>query len=157
MDPLFVPTLFRGGLAADDRGHLSFSHAGALPLVVKRFYTVRNHRRGFLRAWHAHQHEAKFVFPLAGTILVAAVKLEHFDGPDKHAAVGPMHRHSLSAAVPSGLYIPPGYANGWQSITDDAVVLFLSSATAEESASDDYRYPASTFRDPVDPFYIAER
>ena len=55
-----APWLIEGGLAVDDRGIVSFVNdfdfAG-----VKRFYMVSNHKAGFVRAWHAHKHEAKYV------------------------------------------------------------------------------------------------
>ena len=49
--------LLEGGLAVDDRGTVSFVN-GFDFRGVKRFYTVTNHRAGFVRAWHAHRHEA---------------------------------------------------------------------------------------------------
>ena len=48
------PQLIAGGLAVDDRGAVGFVNefdfAG-----VQRFYTVKNHRAGMVRAWHAHR------------------------------------------------------------------------------------------------------
>ena len=52
------PVLFSGDVAVDDRGEVSFVNDFDFE-GVKRFYTVKNHRRGFVRAWHAHRREAK--------------------------------------------------------------------------------------------------
>ena len=52
------PHIFKGGLAVDDRGQIAFVNDFDFE-SVKRFYIVSNHRTGFVRAWHAHRHEAK--------------------------------------------------------------------------------------------------
>jgi dTDP-4-dehydrorhamnose 3,5-epimerase len=132
------PVLLSGGLAVDDRGEVGyvngFDFAG-----VKRFYTVRNHRRGFVRAWHAHRHEAKYVTVVAGAALVGAVRIDDWEQP---SASLPVARHVLSAAHPKVLFIPAGYANGFMSLTEDACLMFFSTSTLDESKNDDIRYGA---------------
>ena len=132
------PLLLAGGLAVDDRGEVgfvnNFDFAG-----VKRFYTVRNHRQGFVRAWHAHRREAKYVTVTAGAALVAAVRVDDWDTPSRSL---PVTRHVLSAAQPKVLFIPAGYANGFMSLTDDARLMFFSTSTLDDSKGDDIRYDA---------------
>jgi dTDP-4-dehydrorhamnose 3,5-epimerase len=127
-----------GGLAVDDRGEVAFvndfNFAG-----VKRFYLVSNHRQGFVRAWHAHRREAKYVTVVQGAALIGAVKIDDWDAPSRDTQV---HRYVLSAHKPSALYIPAGYANGFMSLTGDARLMFFSTTTLEESAGDDVRYDA---------------
>jgi dTDP-4-dehydrorhamnose 3,5-epimerase-like enzyme len=130
--------LLTGGLAVDDRGQVAFVNdfdfAG-----VKRFYTVTNHRRNFVRAWHAHRREAKYVTVLQGAALIGAVAIDDWDRPSRNAQVA---RQILSANKPAVLFIPAGYANGFMSLTDDALVVFFSTSTLEESLGDDVRYDA---------------
>jgi dTDP-4-dehydrorhamnose 3,5-epimerase len=132
------PILIKGGLAVDDRGEVGFVNdfdfAG-----VRRFYTVKNHRSGFVRAWHGHRHEAKYVTVVEGAALVGAVKIEDWEKP---ASEAPVARYVLSARNPSVLHIPAGYANGFMSLTDDAMLIFYATATLAESQSDDIRYDA---------------
>jgi dTDP-4-dehydrorhamnose 3,5-epimerase-like enzyme len=132
------PKLLNGDLAVDDRGQVAFVNdfdfAG-----VKRFYTVTNHRQNFVRAWHAHRREAKYVTVLRGAALVGAVPIDDWDHPSKNA---PVARHVLSVNKPSVLFIPAGYANGFMSLTDDALLVFFSTSTLEESLGDDVRYDA---------------
>lgn len=133
-----APRLYSGGISVDDRGSLSFVNdfdfAG-----IKRFYLVRNHRRGFVRAWHAHRREAKYVTVTRGTALVGAVRIDDWAEPSPGAEV---HRHVLSAEAPGIFYIPPGYANGFMSLTEDATMLFFSTASLAESRGDDVRFDA---------------
>ena len=132
------PILVKGDLVADDRGEVGFVNdfdfAG-----VKRFYTVKNYRRGFIRAWHAHRHEAKYVTVIEGAAVVGAVKIDNWEKP---APDTPVARYVLSSRKPGVLYIPAGYANGFMSLTDDARLIFYSTSTLAESQGDDIRYDA---------------
>jgi dTDP-4-dehydrorhamnose 3,5-epimerase-like enzyme len=143
------PALLRGGLAVDDRGDVGFVNdfdfAG-----VRRFYTVRNHRRGFIRAWHGHRREGKYVLAAAGSALVCAVRIDDWTSPSREATV---HRYVLSDRSPAVLAIPPGYANGFMSLSDDATLVFFSTSTLAESMEDDVRYHARYW----DPWIIEER
>jgi len=130
------PTLFAGGLAADDRGELGFVNDFHFE-GVKRFYTVSNHRQGFVRAWHAHRREAKYVTAVSGAAVVGAVAIDDWEKPGTGL---PVHRFVLSAHKPVVLYIPPGYANGFMSLTQDLKLMFFSTSTLEESAGDDIRF-----------------
>jgi dTDP-4-dehydrorhamnose 3,5-epimerase len=131
-----TPKLIEGGLAVDDRGQLSFvndfSFAG-----VRRFYLVSNHVTGFVRAWHAHRNEAKFVFVSNGAAVIGAVQIDDWEKPSRTAQV---HRFVLSAKKPAILYIPAGYANGFKSLTGDTAIMFFSTASMEEAKNDDVRY-----------------
>ena len=135
------PRLISGGLNVDDRG--SVRHVNGFEFDgVKRFYVVENHRAGLVRAWHGHRREAKYVTVLTGAALVAAVAIEDWESPERDA---PVERFVLSAANPAVLYVPPGYANGFMSLTPDARLVFFSTATLEESRADDVRFPARTW------------
>jgi dTDP-4-dehydrorhamnose 3,5-epimerase-like enzyme len=144
-----IPRLMEGGLGVDDRGHVAFVNdfdfAG-----VKRFYMVCNHRQGFIRAWHAHRKEAKYVTVVQGSALVAAVHIDDWEHPSKDAKV---YRFVLSAQRPAVLYVPAGYGNGFMSLTDDARLMFFSTSTVDESRKDDIRYDAHYW----DPWQIIER
>lgn len=133
-----TPRLLRGGLAVDDRGSLSFVNDFGFQ-GVKRFYTVANHRAGFIRAWHAHRREAKYVTVVTGAAIVAAVAIDNWDAPSKDAT---LHRYVLSAEKPEVLYIPAGFANGFMSLTPDARLTFYSTSTLDESKDDDVRFDA---------------
>ncbi len=132
------PKLITGGLAADDRGELAFVNDFRFE-GVKRFYVVSNHRAGFVRAWHAHRREAKYVTAVAGAAVVGAVKIDNWETPSRELMP---HRFVLSAHRPSVLYVPAGYANGFMSLTRDLKLMFFSTSALEESAGDDIRYDA---------------
>jgi dTDP-4-dehydrorhamnose 3,5-epimerase-like enzyme len=132
------PTLLAGDLAVDDRGTVTFVNDFDFS-GVKRFYTVRNHRAGFVRAWHAHRREAKYVTVVAGSALVGAVAIDDWDHPSPNL---PVKRFVLSGDKPAVLYIPAGFANGFMSLTVDAQLVFFSTAALQESRSDDVRYDA---------------
>lgn len=132
------PKLIEGGLGVDDRGEVAFVN-GFDFVGVKRFYIVANHRPGFVRAWHAHKREAKYIMVVSGAALVGVVAIDNWEQPDKNAKV---HRFVLSAKKPTMLYAPAGYANGAMTLTPDAKIIYFSTASLEDTKGDDFRYDA---------------
>ncbi len=135
--------LITGACHVDDRGAVSFVNDFDFSRV-KRFYMVENHAAGFVRAWHAHRFEEKYVYVVGGAALVAAVKIDNWDNPSIPEKI---ERAVLSARKPSILHIPAGYANGFKSLTPDMKIVFFSTSTVEESMKDDIRWPSDRFGD----------
>jgi len=132
------PRLIEGSLSVDDRGSVGFVNDFDFR-GVKRFYTVSNHAAGFVRAWHAHRREAKYVTVLRGAAVIGAVKIDDWENPSPEAFV---HRFVLSALKPAMVFVPPGYANGFMSLTEDTLLAFFSTAAIEDSRQDDVRFDA---------------
>jgi dTDP-4-dehydrorhamnose 3,5-epimerase len=143
------PLLIAGGLAADDRGELAFINDFRFE-GVKRFYTISNYRQGFIRAWHGHKREAKYVTAVSGAAVVGAVCIDNWETPSQNL---PVERFVLSDHRPSVLYIPPGYANGFMSLAQDLKLMFFSTLSLEESQGDDFRYDSRHW----DIWQVAER
>ncbi len=143
------PEIIKGGIAVDDRGSVSFVNDFNFS-GVKRFYIVDNHKSGFIRAWHAHKNEIKYVIAIKGSALVAAVQIDNWENPSKNNQV---YRFVLSEKTPAVLYIPAGYANGFMSLTEDTKLLFFSTSELTESINDDFRYDAYYWN----PWKIEER
>lgn len=118
-----------GNIFADDRGFLRFVNDFNFE-NVKRFYQVENHKKDFIRAWHGHKKEGKYVYVVKGTALIGAVDLETEN----------ISKFILSSQKPSILYIPPGFANGFKNLEDDTIMMFFSTSTIEESKGDDIRF-----------------
>jgi len=135
-----IVRFIEGDTSIDDRGELLFCNDFDMK-DVRRFYQVSNYNPQFIRAWHAHKGEAKYVTVTSGSALVAAVKIDNWDCPDKNAEV---FRFVLGEKRPGVLLIPEGYANGFMTLLPDTKALFFSTKTLKESKDDDYRF---------DPFY----
>ena len=121
--------IYKGDIAVDDRGQVTFVNDFNFE-DVKRFYMVENHSKGFIRAWHGHRKEGKYVFVVSGAIKLIVVRMDNHR-IEKH--------HVLSASKPQVLWIPANRYNGFKTLTDDAKVIFYSTATLEESEGDDAR------------------
>ena len=129
--------VINGGVATDDRGQVRFvNDFNPSAFGVKRFYQVSNHAVNFVRAFHGHLKESKYVYVPKGSALVAVVPME---GTDK-LLYDNVQKWTLSDANPKVLYIPAGYANGFKTLTADTTVMFFSTTTLEESQDDDYRF-----------------
>tara|TARA_R100000008_G_scaffold19759_1_gene10194 strand:+ start:163 stop:579 length:417 start_codon:yes stop_codon:yes gene_type:complete len=121
--------IYDGNVFVDDRGKLRFVNDFDFK-KVKRFYQVENHRRGFIRAWHAHKKEAKYVYVARGSALVGVVNLE----------TEKVEKTVLSADTPRVLYIPPNSANGFMNLEEETIIMFFSTSTLAESKGDDIRF-----------------
>jgi len=124
--------IMTGGIFADDRGKLRFVNEFDFS-KVKRFYQVENHRQGFIRAWHGHINEGKYVYVPQGSALVGLVPLEH-----KSATP---HKVTLTSEKPQVLWIPPNHANGFMSLEENTIIMFFSTSSLEDSKGDDIRFP----------------
>ena len=90
---------------------------------------MENHRQGFIRAWHGHKKEGKYVYVTSGSALIGVVNMETEE----------VSKFVLSDKSPKILWIPPGYYNGFKSLEENTKILFFSTSTLEESLGDDIR------------------
>jgi dTDP-4-dehydrorhamnose 3,5-epimerase len=122
--------MLKGNIFTDDRGTVTFVNDFNFA-HVKRFYQVHNHRSYFIRAWHGHKNEGKYVYVVKGTALVGAVNLDTEE----------ISKYIISAEDPKILWIPPNYANGFMNLCQETIIQFFSTSTVEESKNDDIRLP----------------
>ena len=127
-------TLINGNSFVDDRGTLKFINEFNFE-GVKRFYQVENHERGFIRAWHGHKKEGKYVYVAKGTAWVGIVDME----------TRVEEKFVLSAKTPKVLWIPPGKYNGFQTLEEETIIFFFSTVTMDEAKGDDYRLSYEKF------------
>jgi dTDP-4-dehydrorhamnose 3,5-epimerase len=120
--------ILNGGIAVDDRGSVRFVNDFNFE-NVKRFYQVENHGRGFIRAWHGHKKEGKYVYVTSGSALIGVVNMETEE----------VSKFILSDKSPKVLWIPPGNYNGFKSLEENTKIIFFSTSTLEESLGDDIR------------------
>jgi dTDP-4-dehydrorhamnose 3,5-epimerase-like enzyme len=121
--------LLNGDLATDDRGTIRFVNDFDFK-NVKRFYQINNHQKGFIRAWHGHKKEDKYIYVASGSALVGVVNLKTEE----------VEKYVLTANKPRVLWVPAGNANGIMNLEDDTTVIVFSSKTLEESKDDDLRF-----------------
>ncbi len=125
-----MPHLLTGGTVVDERGSVRFVNDFNFE-KIKRFYQVENYHRGYIRAWHGHKKENKYVYVARGSALIGSVNLDTQE----------IQKFVLSDKEPRILWIPENHANGFMTLTDDAILIFFSSNTLEESKADDIRFP----------------
>jgi dTDP-4-dehydrorhamnose 3,5-epimerase len=130
------PISYDGKLFIDPRGSVRFVNDFTFD-DVKRFYEVE-HTEDTPRAFHGHLKEAKYVYVTRGSVLLCAVVLDDAIAPSRDNQV---YKYLLNADNPKVIYIPAGYANGFQVLEKNSKVIFFSTASVEESKNDDYRFP----------------
>ncbi len=130
--------IINGGISVDDRGFVRYvNDFNPEKCGIKRFYHVTNHRSGFIRAWHGHLKESKYVYVSNGSALMAVSPISE----DGKRILGPVEKKILSSTKPSILFIPNCMANGFKTLEDNTSVIFFSTTSIDESAGDDFRFP----------------
>jgi dTDP-4-dehydrorhamnose 3,5-epimerase len=122
--------IISGGKVIDDRGSVAFINDFSFS-SIKRFYQVENHKKNFIRAWHGHKKEAKYVYVASGVALIGTVNLTSNE----------IYRVILSAEKPQVLYIPSNHANGFMNLAHHTIVQFFSTSSLDDSLIDDIRFP----------------
>jgi dTDP-4-dehydrorhamnose 3,5-epimerase-like enzyme len=136
-------TTWSGQTFVDDRGKLTAFNTFNKWENIKRMYQVSNHEQGFVRAWHGHNIGAKYVFVSKGSAKFHIIEIKY--GLSVWQTTGiitgesPKETIILSEYNPQILYIPPGYYNGFQTLTSDTVVQFFTTTTIEEDKNDNLR------------------
>ena len=134
--------IINGGAAFDDRGCVRFVNDFNFK-GVKRFYQVENHSAGFIRAWHGHKKEAKYVYVAKGSAIIGAIRMPTMlNGTEiKSSAASPRpQKFILNANKPQVLYIPEGYANGAKTLEEGTIIQYFSTSSLDESLGDDIRF-----------------
>ncbi len=133
------PSIIQSKISFDDRGELV--HCNNFDFKknkIRRFYIIENNQINFIRAWHGHKKEEKFIQILNGSIKVCIIKIDDWIKPSKKLK---KITHIVSSKNPSIIRIPGGYAHGIQTLKKDTKYIVYSNLSLRESLKDDYRYP----------------
>jgi dTDP-4-dehydrorhamnose 3,5-epimerase len=150
-------------LRSDDRGFFArsfcqdeFTDHGLLPMVAQCNIS-HNHRAGTLRGMHYQLEpatEAKLVRCISGAIIDQIVDLRP-ESPTYLQHVS----FELSASNRRSLYVPPMFGHGYQTLVDDAEVLYQVSERYTPGQERGLRYndPALGLHWPLDVTAISEK
>lgn len=139
--------LVKGGVSVDDRGDVRFVNDFNF-MDVNRFYHIRNHKVGFVRAWHCHINEAKWFYVARGTARVGVAKLQYLDpaGPlDGYHYLAEPKEFILSDRSPQILHIPAGHGNGVQFLEPNSDLIVYSDMSLKDSLNDCFTLPYDKF------------
>ena len=133
----------------DARGHFARSFceaefaAAGLPSHWPQMNVSVNAVAGTLRGMHCQRppfEEPKLVRCVRGAIVDVVIDLRPASATFRqHVAV------SLDAASGDALYVPPGFAHGFQALRDDTEVLYMMGAAFEHAAQDGVRWDDPVF------------
>lgn len=133
------PRLINVNISSDDRGEITHCNDFNFNnLKIKRFYKIENHNINFIRAWHAHKKEKKFILILSGSLKISLIKIDNWDNPSKKLNTKNFY---LNEKNPQILYIPGGYAHGTQNLNKNTSFIVFSDCNLDESLQDDFRFP----------------
>lgn len=139
------PKIITRQIFVDDRG--SFEPVSTEIVIdkektfkAKRVYVCSNHEAGTVRGFHYHAKEEKIFVVLKGAIRFVLLHGVRDEEATKSLIALPKSEFYLSDRNPQLLYVPNNYANAWQTLTEGAILMGLSSVTVDESINDDIRF-----------------
>ena len=141
--------LIEADLHIDDRGELIFCNNFDMS-KIKRFYHLTNFNNPFVRAWHGHKYEDKYILVNKGSAIAAVVKIDNWNEPSKSLKI---QKFLLTDKTPKLLFIPGGYAHGYKTLLPDTRLIIFSTSSLKQSLRDDYRYESNYWN----PWKIKER
>ncbi len=125
----------------DDRGFLSqILPEGQDKFSIRRIYTTGNYAYGTIRGFHKHKIEHKAFFVTSGTAKFVLV-----DDRQDSRTYKQIDTFVISHLKPSVLYVPPGIYTGWMSLSDDTVILGMSTESFDSENPDDERLDPHIF------------
>lgn len=143
----------------DDRGWFvkpfqasAVAAAGGDPLVGEVF--VSSSHRGVIRGLHFQEppsDHAKTVTCLSGVIYDVVVDLRA--GPQERRVA----RFRLDGDAPARLHLPSGVAHGFQALTDDAVVVYVTSTEHDPARDRGVRFDSVGIDWPLPPQAVSTR
>ncbi len=136
------PNFFKIQHHKDDRGGLYFCNEFDLS-TFQRFYIISPAHKSQIRAWQAHKMELKAFLPIAGRIKVVMLPVINFE----NYQVGTPLVKILDVDAPEIIFLPGGYANGFQFLTSNSKLMVFSNFSLEDSKRDDYRFDYKKFYD----------
>lgn len=154
-DMRFSETKLRGAFVVDvvphvdERGFFARAFcteefaAHGLPNAFPQLNLSRNTRRGTLRGMHfnaAPHGEAKLVRAVSGAVFDVIVDLRP-GSSTRGRSIGV----ELSAHTARALFVPPGFAHGFLTLTDDADVLYQMGAAHRPEAARGFRWDDPRF------------
>ena len=123
------PAFISGGSHSDERGVISFINDFEFD-GVKRFYSIEHSDIQAIRAWQAHKQEKKWFYAVAGSFVIAWVKIDDWENPDYRLKAD----YELVASKNSRiLHLPGGYANGSRALEPHSKLIVFSNFTIKES------------------------
>lgn len=128
--------LIVGGKHSDNRGIITFFNQLDLA-PIKRVYFIEHPDVSFVRAWQGHQRESKWIKVLVGSFKVILVKPDNWEMPSIDLAY---EEYVLSQDENEILFIPGGYATGFQALKSNSKMMILSDFSTNESKGDDFRF-----------------
>ena len=110
LETINEPHIIEGGNHIDTRGRINFVNDFDMS-NIKRLYYTEHFSIDVVRAWQAHIVEKRWFLCIEGEFIIKLVKIDNFISPSEELKV---YEFLIKADYPQVLFIPEGFANGFQ-------------------------------------------
>jgi len=152
----------------DDRGNLTELCRTDWPEVetdLKQVYTVKNHAKGTVRAYHCHERLWDYFLIVKGSAKFILFNHDRFKEFTESARSGTLEEKSsielfvkesdaYKEVVTSDkrmqmVVVPPRWMHGWMPLEEDTILISVASATYNPDKPDEVRIPWDTLGEDV--------
>ncbi|WP_299626065.1 dTDP-4-dehydrorhamnose 3,5-epimerase family protein [uncultured Tenacibaculum sp.] len=130
------PYIIEGGKHIDERGCINFVNDFDMS-VINRLYYTEHFSTDVIRAWQAHIVEKRWFLCIEGEFIVKLVKIDDFENPSEKLEV---YEFLLKADDPQVLFIPEGFANGFQAKKENSKLMIFSDYAFGINPDDQVRF-----------------
>ncbi|PQJ21091.1 dTDP-4-dehydrorhamnose 3,5-epimerase family protein [Tenacibaculum sp. SG-28] len=130
------PYIIEGGKHIDERGRINFVNVFDMS-NIKRLYYTEHFSTDVVRAWQAHIVEKRWFLCIEGEFMVKLVKIDDFKSPSEELEV---YEFLLKAEDPQVLFIPEGFANGFQAKKENSKMMIFSDYAFGVNPDDQVRF-----------------
>jgi dTDP-4-dehydrorhamnose 3,5-epimerase-like enzyme len=125
-----------GEIFIDERGKINSLNNFTFD-DVQRIYFIHHHDKSIVRGWHGHKNEKKWFYCVKGEFVLGIVKPDNWENPSSDLKT---EIFCLSENHSKLICVPEGYANSIKAVTDNSILLVLSSKKVPEAYADSWRY-----------------
>lgn len=134
------PSLIKGSVFSDNRGHLKFNNDFNAS-EIKRIYTIENKDLSVIRAWQGHKIERRWFSALQGKFIIQLIEIDNWESPSKNLEI---LEFVLSSETLDFLQVPSGFISSIRCLENESKLLVLADYSLGE-IDDEYRFPLNYF------------
>ncbi len=136
LETINEPHIIEGDNHIDTRGRINFVNDFDMS-NIKRLYYTEHFSTDVVRAWQAHIVEKRWFLCTEGEFIIKLVKIDNFKSPSEELKV---YEFILKADDPQVLFIPEGFANGFQAKNENSKLMIFSDYAFGVNPDDQVRF-----------------
>lgn len=131
------------------KNEIGWTHFSMLQSPVKYELVSFSKKRGTIRGIHYHPSQSKIIRCVQGSIFDVII--------DMTSQERKVYYHTIKSSTPSNIYVPTGYAHGYQTLEDNTKVIYLLNKSFDTIRGMRWNDPKLKIEWPITPAILSKR